>query len=120
MCLCQELVQTNLDEAKENLKKMDDEVKSHRHVTSDQFEEYGKTCVSTALSYFQERFDNDDAPLRQVLSLFQSARMCDPTFLTNTSIEDATEHAHFLCSTIPRCNGLEIGIDDELKRKCWC
>ena len=96
---------------------MDDEVKSHPHVTSDQFEQYAKTCVSTALSYFQEKFDNDDAPLRQAMNLFQSARICDPTFLTNTSIEDANEHAHFLCSTIPRCNELDVGIHDELKRK---
>ena len=48
------------------------------------------------------------------MSLFQSSRICDPTFLTNT---DVTEHAYFLCSTIPRCNELEMGIDDELKRK---
>ena len=53
----QELVQTNVDEAKENLKKIEEEMKSHPHVTTDQFEQYAKTCVSTALSYFLEKFE---------------------------------------------------------------
>ena len=95
-------------------------MKSHPHVTAAQFEQYSKTCVSTALSYFQEKFDNDDAPLRQAMNLFQSARICDPTFLTTTSIEDANPHAHFLCSTIPKCNDMDAQIENELKREFLC
>ena len=97
------------------MKEMEAKVKAHPHVTASQFEQYAKTCVSSALTYFRDKFDKDDAPLRESMNLFQSARICDPTFLTNTSLEDAKEHLDFLCSIMPGVS--EIGIDDELKRK---
>ena len=58
--------------------------------------------------------------LRQVMNMFQSARICDPTFLlTNTSIEDTNEHTYFLIFFVLLVQDVMSWrwVYDELKRK---
>ena len=97
-----------LKDLKEKLNDIQKKISKHPRVTAVQFEQHAKDCVRKATMYFRQKFVDDEAPLKALMDLFDAARICDPTVLINTSIDDAQNGIITLSTHIYRvsANGL--------------
>ena len=83
------------------LEKIQKTFNTRKH-TAEQFEDHAKSCVDKAVQYFKEKFDQHDAPLKQMMDLFSAARVCDPTVLIDSDIDKIHDDLEFLGGVITR------------------
>ena len=107
-----------LDDAKKTLKKIEKEISQHPRVTTADFEDHAKCCVQKSIVYFRQKFIDDDAPLKELMDLFDAARVCDPTVLIHMDEDDAKENLITLSNIIERVSSDTL--QAELKGILYC
>ena len=73
-----------------------------RLVTVENYEEHARNCVNTALDYFKSKFVEDDAPLKLMMNIYESAKVCNPKVLVTLDEHTAEKHVEFLAKHMSR------------------
>ena len=68
--------------------------------------------MKKTFTYFKQKFEEDKhgrpGPLKSVMDIFCAARVCNPTVMVTTPIEEIKQHLKFLCSMIPRIDEKDL------------